>query len=126
MASTPIKFNKLFLVSNTKIEKKTQQQHTSEVVSLLETRTSEIFPLYKLFHIIQKHILSCILSSSRNETPYLMCLIFKILDQLMPIFLETCQLPNVMSSEVLHRWINMSSYLFLQNRKDQFSEDFLT
>ena len=98
MAGTPIKCNKSFLVSNTKIEKK---QQTSEVVLLLETRTSEIFPLYKLFHIIQKHIVSCILSSSRNETSYLVCLIFKFLDQLMPIFLEICQLPNVMSSEVL-------------------------
>ena len=89
------------------------------MVLLLETRTSEIFPLYKLFHISQKHISSCILLSSRNETPYLMCSIFKFLDQLMPIFVETCQLPNVMSSEVLYRLINMSTYLFLQNRQNR-------
>ena len=121
MAGTPIKCNKSFLVSNTKIEKN-KQQHTSEVVLLLETRTSEIFPLYKLFHIIHKHILSCILPSSRKETPYLMCLIFKFLDQLMPIFLEICQLPNAVSSEVLYRWINMSTYIlsFCKIEKNSF------
>ena len=43
-------------------------------------------------------------SSSRNETLYLMCLIFMFLDQLMSIFFETCHLPNVMSSEVLLEW----------------------